>query len=135
MNDIVCSILVDIPFAKSFFLFVLFTADPPQLALSVWDEGFLTDHQQQEHCSQEWSSSQDQEDQEPQQTEKSQENPPCSLEQEPLEEEDDLEEDNNISFIFTNTYVKNELERLESSYQSTPFVRLLTQKWTQVGHW
>ncbi|KAI3359310.1 hypothetical protein L3Q82_002622 [Scortum barcoo] len=38
--------------------------DQPQLALSVWDEDFPS-NQQQERCDQEWSSGLDQEDQEP----------------------------------------------------------------------
>ncbi|KAK2893405.1 hypothetical protein Q8A73_015889 [Channa argus] len=79
-----------------------------QPALSVWDEDFPSDQQQPkvhgEH----------QGNKEPRQTEKNQEVLPSSQEEEQLQE---LEEDDTI--IFTPPYVKNELDQLQSSYQST----------------
>ncbi|KAK2832965.1 hypothetical protein Q5P01_016854 [Channa striata] len=58
----------------------------------------------------------DQGAQEPPQTEKNQEVLPSSQEEEQLQE---MEEDDTIRFIFTPPYVKNELDQLQSSYQST----------------
>ncbi|XP_075941283.1 uncharacterized protein LOC142944596 [Anarhichas minor] len=83
------------------------SVDQPQLALSVWDEDFLSDRQQQDHCDQDWSSGLDQDDQEPPQTEK-------SREEEELQEDDDT-----IRFIFTPPYVKNELDQPLSGCQSS----------------
>ncbi|KAL7378081.1 hypothetical protein ABVT39_008219 [Epinephelus coioides] len=88
------------------------SADQPQLALSVWDEEFPSNQQQQpDNCDQAWSSGPDQDDQEPPETKESQEDPSCSQEGE--------EEDKTIRFIFTPPYVKNELDQPQSSYQST----------------
>uniref|UniRef100_A0A7N6AV30 C2H2-type domain-containing protein n=1 Tax=Anabas testudineus TaxID=64144 RepID=A0A7N6AV30_ANATE len=74
--------------------------------MSVWNEDFSSS--QQQHC--------EQDNRKHPQTEKEQEELPSSQEEGQLQE---LEEDNTIRFIFTTPLVKDELDPLQSSHQST----------------